>query len=97
MKDSLSYRGGTLWNFVNSKDKEASATLNFNQFWKRVSSEDYFIDFNFECRSASAIRCRQHNLYMIDYCVHIYLKFVYLLRYRLGKLISLKYTTQQAL
>ena len=42
-------------------DKEASATLNFNQLRKRVSSEDYFIDFKFECTSASAIRSRQHN------------------------------------
>ena len=34
---------------------------------------------------------------MIYNCVHIYLKFVYLLRDRLGSLISLKYTTPQAL
>ena len=51
MKDSLSYRGASLWNFVNYNDKEASATLNFNLFRKRVSSEDYFIDFKFECTS----------------------------------------------
>ena len=61
MQDSLSYRGASLWNFVNYNDKEASATLNFNQLRKQVSSEDYFIDFKFECTSASAIRCRQHN------------------------------------
>ena len=61
MKDSVSYRGASLWNFVNYNDKEASATLNFNQLRKRVSSEDYFIDFKFECTSASAIRSRQHN------------------------------------
>ena len=54
MKDSLSYRGASLWNFVNYNDKEASATLNFNQLRKRVSAEDYFIDFKFECSSASA-------------------------------------------
>ena len=59
MKDSLSYRGATLWNFVNYND--TSATLNFNQLWKQDSSEDYFIDFKFEFTSASAIRCRQHN------------------------------------
>ena len=82
IKDSPSYRGATLWNFVNYNDKEASGTLNFNQFRKRVSSEDYFIVFKFECTSASAIRCRQHNfiylLYIIDHCVHIPLKFVYI-------------------
>ena len=50
-----------LWNFVNYNDKEAAATLNFNQLRKRVSTEDYFIDFKFECMSASAIRCRQQN------------------------------------
>ena len=54
MKDSLSYRGASLWNFVNYNDKEASATLNFNQLRKCVSAEDYFIDFKFECSSASA-------------------------------------------
>ena len=59
MKDSLSYRGASLWNFVNYNDKEASAYLNFNQLRKRVSFEDYFIDFKFECTSPSAIRCRQ--------------------------------------
>ena len=31
MKDSLPYRGASLWNFVNYNDKEASAYLNFNQ------------------------------------------------------------------
>ena len=54
MKDSLSYRGASLWNFVKYNDKEASATLNFNQLRKRVSAEDYFIEFKFECSSASA-------------------------------------------
>ena len=61
MKDSLSYTGASLWNFVNYNDKEASATLNFNQLRKRVSAEDYFIDFKFECTSATTIRCRQQN------------------------------------
>ena len=63
MKDSLSYRGASLWNFVNYNDKEASATLNFNQLRKRVSAEGYFLDFKFECSSASACyqRCRQQN------------------------------------
>ena len=51
MKDSLSYRGTSLWNFVNYNDKEASATLNFNQLRKRVSVEDYFIDFKFEMQT----------------------------------------------
>ena len=69
MKDSVSYRGALLWNFVNYNDKEASATLNFNQLRKRVSSQDYFIDFKFECTSASAIRSRQHNF--IYHCVHL--------------------------
>ena len=55
MKDSLSYRSASLWNFVNYNDKEASATLNFNQLRKRLSAEDYFIDFKFECSSATAI------------------------------------------
>lgn len=91
VKDSLSYRGAALWNFVNYNNKEASATLNFNQFKKRVSSEDYFIDFKFECTFAD-----NTILYIFDYCVPIYLKFVYLLRYRLDSLISLKYTTPQA-
>ena len=63
MKDSLSYRGASSWNFVNYNNKEASATLNFNELRirKRVSAEDYSIDFKFECTSASAIRCRQQN------------------------------------
>ena len=61
MEDSLSFRGASLWNFVNYNDKEASATLNFNQLRKRVSAEDYFIDFKFECTSATTIRCRQQN------------------------------------
>ena len=63
MKDSLSYRGASLWNFVKYNDKEASATLNFNQLRKRVSAEVYFLDFKFECSSASACyqRCRQQN------------------------------------
>ena len=50
-----------IWNFVNYNDKEASAPPNFNQLRKRVSAEDYFIDFKFEYTSASAIRCREHN------------------------------------
>ena len=71
MKDSLSYRGASLWNFVNYNDKEASATLNFNQLRKRVSAEDYFIDFKFECTSASAIRCRQQNfIYYLSLCAY---------------------------
>ena len=32
----------------NFNDKEASATLNFNQLRKRVRAEDYFMDFKFE-------------------------------------------------
>ena len=71
MEDSLSYRGASLWNFVNYNDKEASATLNFNQLKKRVSAEDYFIDFKFECTSASAIRCRQQNfIYYLSLCAY---------------------------
>ena len=65
MKDSLSYRGASLWNFVNYNDKEASATLNFNQLRKRVSAEDYFIDFKFECSSASACYKMQTTEYYI--------------------------------
>ena len=61
MRDSVSYRGASLWNFVIYNDKEASATLNFNQLRKRVSTEDYFIDIKSECTPASVIRCRQHN------------------------------------
>ena len=62
MKDSLSCRGASLWNFVNYNDKETSVTLNFNQLRKRVSAEDYFIDFMSEFTPAFAIRCRQQNL-----------------------------------
>ena len=36
-------------------------TLNFNQLRKRVSAEDYFIDFKFECTSTSSIRCSVGN------------------------------------
>ena len=62
MEDSLSYRSASLWNFGNYNDKEASATLNFNQLMKRASAEDYFIDFKFEFRlHLHAIRCRQQN------------------------------------
>ena len=53
MKDSLSYRGASLWNFVNYNEKEASATLNFTQLRRRVGAEDKFIDFKFQCTSAS--------------------------------------------
>ena len=53
MKDSLSYRGTSLWNFVNYNEKEASATLNFTQLRRRVGAEDKFIDFKFQCTSAS--------------------------------------------
>ena len=42
-------------------DKEACATLNFDQLRKRVCAEDYFIDFKFESTSASPIRRRQQN------------------------------------
>ena len=58
IKDSLSYRGASLWNFVNYNDKEASATISFNELMKRVSAEDYFIDLRSECTSASAISRR---------------------------------------
>ena len=79
MKDSLSYIGASSWNFVNYNDKEALATPSFNQFRKRVSSEDYFIDFKFECTSASAIRCRQQNFtyywslcrYIFEICIYV--------------------------
>ena len=53
MKDSLSYRGASLWNFVNYNEKEASATLNFTQLRRRVGAEYKFIDFKFQCTSAS--------------------------------------------
>ena len=53
MKDSLSYRVALLWNFVNYNEKEASATLNFTQLRRHVGTEDKFIDFKFECTSAS--------------------------------------------
>ena len=56
MKDSLSHRGASLRNFVNYNDKETYATLSFSQLRKRVSAEDYFRDFKFECTSTSAIR-----------------------------------------
>ena len=52
------HRYGTL---LTMNDKQASATINFNELMKRVSAEDYFIDLKSECTSASAIRCRQHN------------------------------------
>ena len=43
-------------------DREASATLNLNELRKRVSAEDYFIDFKFECTSI---------LYITDHGIHI--------------------------
>ena len=54
MKDSLSYTVASLWNFIIYHDKEACVTLKCNQLRKHVSAEDYFIDFKFECSSASA-------------------------------------------
>ena len=43
MKDSLSYRGSSLWNFVNYNDKEAAASPNFNDLRRPwVSDENYF-------------------------------------------------------
>ena len=56
MKDSLSHRGASLWNFVHYNDNETYATRSFSQPRKRVNAEDYFRDFNFECTSTSAIR-----------------------------------------
>ena len=41
MKDSFSYRGSSLWNFVNYNDKEVAASPNFNYLRKRVSAENY--------------------------------------------------------
>ena len=67
MKDSLSYRGASLWNFVNYNDKEASATLNFNQLRKRVSAEGYFIDFKFECSSTSA--CYNYKMQTTEFYI----------------------------
>ena len=54
--ERFSDRGASSWNFVNYNDKEACATLNFDQLRKRICAEDYFIDFKFECTSASPIR-----------------------------------------
>ena len=45
--------------FVSYNGKETSASLNFNLLRTRVSSEDYFIDFKFECTSTFALRYRQ--------------------------------------
>ena len=61
MKDSLSYRGSSLWNFVNYNDKEATASPNFNDLRKRVSAEDYLKDFKFDRSSASTTRYRQRD------------------------------------
>ena len=61
MKDSLSYRGSSLWNFVNYNDKEAAASPNFNYLRKRVSAENFFKDFKFNCTSASTTRYKQQN------------------------------------
>ena len=61
MKDSLSYRGSSLWNFVNYNDKEATASPNFNDLRKRVRAEDYLKDFKFDRSSASTTRYRQRD------------------------------------
>ena len=77
MKDSLSYRGASLWYFINYNHKEASATLNFNQLRKLVSAEDYFKNLKFECMSASALKClhfiadADRILYITDHCVYV--------------------------
>ena len=65
MKDSFSYRGASLWNFVNYNDKEASMTLNFKQLRKRVSAEDYFINFKFECTSTSTDKMQTTEVYIL--------------------------------
>ena len=56
MKDPFSYRGSSLWNFVNYNDKEAAASWNFNDLRKRVSAENFFKDFKFDRTSASTTR-----------------------------------------
>ena len=73
-RETETYRGASFLNFVNHrmtrKHLRRSATLNFNQLRKRVSAEDYFIDFKFEYTSASAIRCRQQNF--ISLCPYMF-------------------------
>ena len=61
MKDSLSHRGSSSWNFVNYNDKEAAASPNFNYLRKRVSAENFFKDFKCNCTSASTTRYKQQN------------------------------------
>ena len=41
-RGSSSYRGSSLWNFVNYNDKEAVGSPNFNYLRKRVSAENFF-------------------------------------------------------
>ena len=69
MKDSLSYRGSSLWNFVNYNDKEAAASPNFNDLKKRVSAEDYFKDFKFDSTSI------YHTLKTTGFCVLLIIVF----------------------
>ena len=75
MKDSLSYRGSSLWNFVNYSDKESAASLNFNNLRKRVSAENYFKDLKFDCASASTTRYRQQNFVYYQALYSLYLKY----------------------
>ena len=57
MKDSLSYRCSSLWNFLNYNDKEAAASPNINDLRKRVNANDYFKDFKFDCTLKTTIFC----------------------------------------
>ena len=67
MEDFLSYRGSSLWNFVNYNDKEAAASQNFNDARKLVNAVNYFKDFKFDCTSASTTRYRQRNF--VNHCI----------------------------
>ena len=59
MKDSLAHRGSVLWNLVNYN--ESLIDLSFKAIKTLLTVKEYFIDFTFECSTASTSQFRERN------------------------------------
>ena len=59
MKDSLAHRGSVLWNLVNYN--ESLINLSFRAIKTLLTVKEYFIDFTFECSTASTSQFRESN------------------------------------
>ena len=60
MKDSLAYRGSTLWNTVNFNEHGISYLMQM-ELEHQLKTKDYFNDFKFNVVSASTVRHRDDN------------------------------------